>query len=60
MAKKNSPNTRTKDRKFKERRKGARTVHTIDKNTTPREFELAKSDLTNFFLDVAEKHHGGW
>ena len=44
----------------KNRRKGPRTVHKIDKNTTSRDLELARSDLSNFFLDIVDKHHGGW
>ena len=57
---KNTPNTRTKDRVFKERRKGPRTLHVIDDKTTPRERALAEHDLRTFFLDSYRKHHGGF
>jgi len=47
-------------RPVKDRRKKARQMHTIDDRSTVRDIAIARADLTNFFLDVAEKHHGGW
>ena len=54
-----TPNTRTKDRPIQDRRQGPRTMHVIDQHTTPREAELARADLRNFFLDTLDKHHPG-
>lgn len=44
----------------KDRRKKTRQVHVLNDRSTPRDVELARSDLRNFFLEGAEKHHGGW
>jgi hypothetical protein len=43
-----------------DRRKGPRQIHIIDNDSTDRDLALARSDLEGFFLDVLEKHHGGW
>lgn len=52
------PNTRrTKDQPGPNRRKGPRTVHTIDEHTSARDYELARQDLVSFF--DPSKHHGG-
>ncbi len=44
----------------KDRRKGPRQIHIIDDDSFDRDIALARSDLTNFFLDVLDTHHGGW
>lgn len=46
-------------KKVPERRKGPRTMHRIDDQSSPRDRALARADLNNFFLDVFDKHHGG-
>ncbi len=38
-----------KGKKRIDRRKKVKQMHIIDENTTDREFELAKRDLTDFF-----------
>ena len=43
---------------MKNRRKGPRQIHIINEKSSDRDIELAKSDLTNFFLDCLDKHHG--
>lgn len=40
------------------RRKNIRQLHIINDKTSEKDYTLAKSDLTNFFLDVLDKHHG--
>lgn len=44
----------------KDRRKKVRQMHTIDEHSTERDVAIARADLTNFFLDVVNKHHGGF
>lgn len=42
-----------------ERRQADRQVHVINKESSKRDVELARSDLVGFFEDVLNKHHGG-
>lgn len=56
------PTTRPKVSRegFTEKRKAPRQVHRIDHRSTDRDVAIARADLTNFFEDIVEKHHGGW
>lgn len=42
----------------KDRRKKIRRVHVIDDQSTDRDISIARADLTNFFLESLNKHHG--
>lgn len=46
------------EKKFIEKRKKIRQVHVINEKSSRRDIEIAKADLTNFFLDSLNKHHG--
>jgi hypothetical protein len=58
MKKKTKPSTRETCRPTHDRRKKTRQIHVIDEQSTERDIAIAQADLTNFFLDVLEKHHG--
>lgn len=49
---------KAKTAKPKDRRKKTRQVHVINDRTRPRDVELARADLRNFF--DSSKHHGDY
>ena len=41
---------KSKPKKRPERRKRPRTLHVINDHTRPRDFQLARADMVNFFM----------